>query len=101
MAEILIPELSSLLSEVTEMRKQLNRMERLFFERRDKPFLTTTDISEELQLSDYTIKAWINKGRKHPQTRRIIKLPAIKTEGGHYRIKRKDLDAFNEVFTTV
>ncbi|OZI07990.1 hypothetical protein BWI93_11585 [Siphonobacter sp. BAB-5385] len=98
--EVHIPELTKLLTQVDLLSNQLSRMERLFFEKQDKPFLTVTDVATELRLSDYTIKAWINKGRKHPQTRKVIKLNAVKTDGGHYRIKRKDLETFNELFTS-
>ena len=101
MAEILIPELETLIKKVDDLTKQLGRIEAMLSEKHNKPYLTVPEVASELKFSGATIKTWINQGRRHPQTRKLVKLPCIKSEGGHYRVKRKDLEVFKEVFTTL
>lgn len=100
MAEIIIPELSELLTEMRAIRTQMDRIEAKLNEKEGKPYLRVTEIAKELRYSDVTIKNWILHGRRHPMNRKKIKLPAFLSEGGHYRVQRKDLEAFKNMFTT-
>lgn len=100
MAEIIIPELSGLINELRAIRNQMDRIEALLIEKEGKPYLTIQEIAQELNYSEGTIKLWCTQGRRHPLTRKIIVLKAHKSTGGHYRIRRKDLEVFKEIFTT-
>ena len=51
----------------------------------EKPYLTTEEIAEMLQVSIDTVRSWINR-KKNP-------LPAFKI-GREWRVERKDLDEF-------
>ncbi|MDQ1087185.1 hypothetical protein [Siphonobacter sp. SORGH_AS_1065] len=100
MAEIIIPELSQLITEVRAIRTQMDRIEALLNEKEGKEYLALTHVAKELKFSDATIKTWCVQGRRHPVSRKLIVLKTYKSEGGRYRVLRKDLEAFKEIFTT-
>ncbi|MDQ1087187.1 hypothetical protein [Siphonobacter sp. SORGH_AS_1065] len=83
-----------------EVNHRMINLEQMIMEKDGKHHLSAQDVAKEMSCALNTVKAWINTGRKHPLTRKPVYLKAFRLEGGHYRIARRDLEEFKNIFTT-
>ncbi|MDQ1087186.1 hypothetical protein [Siphonobacter sp. SORGH_AS_1065] len=61
-----IKTLQDLVMIMTEVQTELREIKVILSGQVDRHHLTVSDIAKEMGYSDFAIKGWINKGRKHP-----------------------------------